>query len=110
MTNRINLIGHVTPDSDTVAADMGCAWLLRERDGSVSVAARTGAVNPKTVWALKKVGLDASLRGDCAILQQACVGCHCRDVNAHCEGNGQRRHETYRGGQLPLRHRPGRIH
>jgi manganese-dependent inorganic pyrophosphatase len=59
MADRIYVIGHVNPDTDTVAAAMGYAWLLRERDGADTLAARAGAVNPQTAWALKKVGLDA---------------------------------------------------
>ncbi len=59
MADQIYVIGHVNPDTDTVAAAMGYAWLLRERDGSDTVAARAGAVNPQTAWVLKKVGLDA---------------------------------------------------
>ena len=61
MADRIYVIGHVNPDTDTVAAAMGYAWLLRERDGADTVAARAGAVNPQTAWALKKTGLDAPL-------------------------------------------------
>ncbi len=59
MPDHIYVIGHVNPDTDTIAAAMGYAWLLRERDGSDAVAARAGAVNPQTAWALKKLGLDA---------------------------------------------------
>jgi len=59
MADRIYVIGHVNPDTDTVAAAMGYAWLLRERDGADTLAARAGAVNPQTAWALKKTGLDA---------------------------------------------------
>jgi len=59
MGDRIYVIGHVNPDTDTVAAAMGYAWLLRERDGADTLAARAGAVNPQTAWALKKLGLDA---------------------------------------------------
>ncbi|HEY5270412.1 MAG TPA: DHHA2 domain-containing protein [Anaerolineales bacterium] len=59
MADQIYVIGHVNPDTDTIAAAMGYAWLLRERDGSDTVAARAGAVNPQTAWVLKKVGLDA---------------------------------------------------
>ena len=61
MADRIYVIGHVNPDTDTVAAAMGYAWLLRERDGVDTLAARAGAVNPQTAWALKKTGLDAPL-------------------------------------------------
>jgi manganese-dependent inorganic pyrophosphatase len=61
MSNRIYVIGHVNPDTDTVAAAIGYAWLLHERDLAEAVAARAGAVNPQTAWVLKKVGLEAPL-------------------------------------------------
>lgn len=61
MTETIYVIGHVNPDTDTVAAAMGYAWLLRERDGAETLAARAGAVNPQTAWALKRLGLEAPL-------------------------------------------------
>lgn len=61
MTDRIYVIGHVNPDTDTIAAAMGYAWLLHERDLADTVAARAGAVNPQTAWVLKKVGLEAPL-------------------------------------------------
>jgi manganese-dependent inorganic pyrophosphatase len=59
MADQIYVIGHVNPDTDTIAAAMGYAWLLRERDGAQTIAARAGAVNPQTAWVLKKVGLEA---------------------------------------------------
>ncbi|HTX92589.1 MAG TPA: DHHA2 domain-containing protein [Anaerolineales bacterium] len=58
MVERIYVIGHVNPDTDTIAAAMGYAWLLRERDGGDFVAARAGATNPQTSWVLKKAGLE----------------------------------------------------
>jgi len=58
MADRIYIIGHVNPDTDTIAAAMGYAWLLHERDGLETVAARAGAVNPQTAWALKRLGLE----------------------------------------------------
>jgi len=61
MPNTIYVIGHVNPDTDTVAAAMGYAWLLHERDLADTVAARAGAINPQTAWVLKKVGLEAPL-------------------------------------------------
>jgi manganese-dependent inorganic pyrophosphatase len=61
----IYVIGHVNPDTDSIAAAMGYAWCLRERDGIDTVAARAGAVNPQTAWALKRLGLEAPvLLGD----------------------------------------------
>lgn len=61
MPNQIHVIGHVNPDTDSIAAAMGYAWLLRERDGANTIAARAGALNPQTVWVLKTLGLDAPI-------------------------------------------------
>ena len=40
--SRTYVIGHVNPDTDSIASAMGYAWLLRERDGVDTVAARAG--------------------------------------------------------------------
>lgn len=61
MPNPIYVVGHVNPDTDSIASAMGYAWLLRERDGLDTVAARAGALNPQTAWVLKSLGLDAPL-------------------------------------------------
>jgi len=58
MSDRIYIIGHVNPDTDSIAAAMGYAWLLKERDAFDTVAARAGAINPQTTWILKRLGLD----------------------------------------------------
>jgi manganese-dependent inorganic pyrophosphatase len=58
MVDRIYVIGHVNPDTDSIAAAMGYAWLLSERDGMETVAARAGAINPQTTWILKRLDLD----------------------------------------------------
>jgi len=42
MADRIYVIGHVNPDTDTVAAAIGYAWLFRERDGPDTVTSRAG--------------------------------------------------------------------
>lgn len=60
-TSRTYVIGHVNPDTDSIAAAMGYAWLLRERDGMDAVAARAGAINPQTTWVLKRLGLEAPI-------------------------------------------------
>jgi manganese-dependent inorganic pyrophosphatase len=52
------VIGHVNPDTDSIASAMGYAWLLRERDGEDVIAARAGAINPQTTWILKRLGLE----------------------------------------------------
>ncbi len=59
MPDQIYVIGHLNPDTDSIAAAMGYAWLLRERDGLNTVAARAGAINAQTSWVLKTLGLDA---------------------------------------------------
>ncbi len=59
MPEQIYVIGHVNPDTDSIASAMGYAWLLRERDGANAIAARAGALNAQTSWVLKTVGLEA---------------------------------------------------
>jgi manganese-dependent inorganic pyrophosphatase len=54
----IYVIGHVNPDTDSIASATGYAWLLRERDGEEVIAARAGAINPQTTWILKRLGLE----------------------------------------------------
>jgi len=61
MHEQIYVIGHVNPDTDSIAAALGYAWCLRERDSVDTVAARAGAINPQTAWVLKKLDLDAPL-------------------------------------------------
>jgi manganese-dependent inorganic pyrophosphatase len=58
MASPIYVTGHVNPDTDSIAAAMGYAWLLAERDGADTVAARAGAINPQTAWVLKNLGLE----------------------------------------------------
>jgi manganese-dependent inorganic pyrophosphatase len=58
MSDRIFVIGHVNPDTDSIAAAMGYAWLLKEREALDTVAARAGAINPQTTWILKRLGLE----------------------------------------------------
>jgi manganese-dependent inorganic pyrophosphatase len=57
----VYVIGHVNPDTDSIAAAMGYAWLLRERDGLNSLAARAGPVNPQTAWILKYLAQESPL-------------------------------------------------
>ena len=57
--SKTYVIGHVNPDTDSIASAMGYAWLLRERDGMDTVAARAGALNPQSAWVLKQLNLEA---------------------------------------------------
>src|SRR5512140_684321 len=61
MAERIYVTGHVNPGTDSIAAAMGYAWLLRQRDGVDAVASRAGAVNIQTSWILKRLELDPPL-------------------------------------------------
>lgn len=54
----IYVIGHVNPDTDSIASAMGYAWLLKERDGSDTKAARLGSINAQTSWALERLNFD----------------------------------------------------
>ncbi|MEA3351662.1 MAG: DHH family phosphoesterase, partial [Chloroflexota bacterium] len=61
MDNRTYVIGHVNPDTDSIASAIGYAWLLRERDNIDAVSARVGPVNPQTAWVLKRLELDSPM-------------------------------------------------
>ncbi len=70
-TLPVYVVGHKNPDTDCVASAIGYAWLLRERDGMDTVAARAGSLNAQTRFALSHFGLplpvlleDASPRFD----------------------------------------------
>src|SRR5512132_470534 len=57
--SKTYVIGHVNPDTDSIASAMGYAWLLRQRDGIDTLAARAGALNPQSAWVLKQLALEA---------------------------------------------------
>ena len=61
MQSKTYVIGHVNPDTDSIASAMGYAWLLRERDGKDTIAGRAGPLNPQTAWVLKKLDLEAPM-------------------------------------------------
>ena len=61
MPDKVYVIGHINPDTDSIAAAMGYAWLLRQRDGVEAVAARAGALNPQSAWVLKQLNLEAPI-------------------------------------------------
>ena len=58
MPDQIYVIGHINPDTDSIGSAMGYAWLLRERDGANTIAARAGQLNAQTSWVLKTLGLE----------------------------------------------------
>lgn len=59
MSDQIYVVGHINPDTDSIASAMGYAWLRRERDGEDTIPARAGALNAQTAWVLKALNLDA---------------------------------------------------
>ncbi|RJP55615.1 MAG: hypothetical protein C4557_01180 [Anaerolineaceae bacterium] len=59
MSDQIFVVGHINPDTDSIASAMGYAWLLRERDGADAISARAGALNAQTSWVLKTLELEA---------------------------------------------------
>jgi manganese-dependent inorganic pyrophosphatase len=58
MQTKTYVIGHVNPDTDSIASAMGYAWLLRQRDGMDTLAGRAGPLNAQTAWVLKKLDLE----------------------------------------------------
>ena len=52
------VVGHVNPDTDSIASAIGYAWLLREKDGLDVLPARAGSINPQTAWILKFLNLE----------------------------------------------------
>ena len=58
---RTYVIGHVNPDTDSIASAMGYAWFLHERDLEEVVPARAGPLNPQTTWVLRRLGLESPL-------------------------------------------------
>jgi manganese-dependent inorganic pyrophosphatase len=56
--SSLYVIGHVNPDTDSIASAIGYAWVLRQRDSKDAVAARAGALNPQTTWVLKRLEME----------------------------------------------------
>jgi len=61
MSDPIYVVGHINPDTDSIASAMGYAWLLRERDSANALAARAGALNAQSLWVLKTLSLEAPI-------------------------------------------------
>lgn len=59
MAERIYVVGHINPDTDSIASALGYAWLLRERDQLDTIAARAGALNAQTSWVLKTLNIES---------------------------------------------------
>ncbi len=60
--NRIYVIGHRNPDTDSIASAMGYAWFLGEiMEEYEVVPARAGQLNPQTTWVLNRLNLEPPL-------------------------------------------------
>ena len=55
--NAIYVVGHVNPDTDSIASAMGYAWLLQDQ-GQNAIAARAGHLNPQTTWVLSHLNIE----------------------------------------------------
>jgi manganese-dependent inorganic pyrophosphatase len=55
--NAIYVVGHVNPDTDSIASAMGYAWLLQDQ-GQNAIAARAGHLNPQTTWVLEQLDIE----------------------------------------------------
>lgn len=55
--NAIYVVGHINPDTDSIASAMGYAWLLQDQ-GQNAIAARAGHLNPQTTWVLNQLGIE----------------------------------------------------
>ena len=54
---RTYVIGHINPDTDSIASAAGYAWFLSQADGADVVPARAGAINDQTAWVLDRLDL-----------------------------------------------------
>ena len=55
--NAIYVVGHINPDTDSIASAMGYAWLLQDQ-GQNAIPARAGHLNPQTTWVLNHLGIE----------------------------------------------------
>ncbi len=60
-TSGTYVIGHINPDTDSIAAAMGYAWLLQNQTEENIIAARAGQLNPQTAWVLERLKLEPPL-------------------------------------------------
>lgn len=58
MYKQTYVVGHVNPDTDSIASAIAYAWLLQERDGHAVTAARAGVLNLQSKWLLDFLGLE----------------------------------------------------
>ncbi|HUF40169.1 MAG TPA: DHHA2 domain-containing protein [Anaerolineales bacterium] len=61
ITDRVYVIGHANPDTDSIASAVGYSWLLRETQAMNAVGARAGHLNPQTLWVIRRLEIDPPL-------------------------------------------------
>ena len=61
ISDRIYVIGHLNPDTDSIAAAVSYAWLLSERDGLNAMPARAGVLNRQTAFVFQLLQLEAPI-------------------------------------------------
>jgi manganese-dependent inorganic pyrophosphatase len=59
--HRTYVVGHINPDTDSIAAAMGYAWFLQETGAPEVIPARAGPLNPQTSWVMDKLALEPPL-------------------------------------------------
>ncbi len=70
------VIGHKNPDTDSIASAIGYAWLLREHDNLDAVAARAGALNAQSKFALGHFQVESPLLLEDAAPRFAAIAQH----------------------------------
>jgi manganese-dependent inorganic pyrophosphatase len=55
--SKVYIVGHVNPDTDSIASAMGYAWYLAQTNGEDYIPARAGPVNAQTSWVLQRLDL-----------------------------------------------------
>ena len=57
--SRIYVVGHINPDTDSIASAVGYAWFRDAKGDGDVVAARAGSLNAQTSWVLDRLELSA---------------------------------------------------
>lgn len=59
--HRTYVIGHINPDTDSIASAIGYAWFLQHKEDENVLPARAGHLNPQTTWVLDRLGIEPPL-------------------------------------------------
>ena len=55
---KVNVFGHLHPDTDSICAAISYAYLKNQIDKPIYEARRCGALNRETAWVLKHFGFN----------------------------------------------------